>query len=104
MFEEILNNIGIVIFMIIFFTFCFTAVILDEKFGIFRKLKKRQQKILSLNKSLTYCNKIFQINQGGIKMEMCMKCIHFTWKNDGYCHYHNRETVDSSFCEEYDGF
>ena len=40
MFEEILNNIGIVIFMIIFFTFCFTAVILDEKFGIFRKLKR----------------------------------------------------------------
>ena len=41
MFEDILNNIGIVIFMIIFFTFLFTAVILDEKFGIFRKLKKR---------------------------------------------------------------
>ena len=41
MFEDILNNIGIVIFMIVFFTFLFTAVILDEKFGIFRKLKKR---------------------------------------------------------------
>jgi hypothetical protein len=41
MFEDILNNIGIVIFMIVFFTFCFTAAILDEKFGIFRKLKKR---------------------------------------------------------------
>ena len=41
MFEEILNNIGIVIFMIIFFTFCFTAALLDEKFDIFRKFKKR---------------------------------------------------------------
>ena len=41
MFEDILNNIGIVIFMVVFFTFLFTAVILDEKFGIFRKLKKR---------------------------------------------------------------
>ena len=40
MFEDILNNIGIVIFMIIFFTFLFTAAILDEKFGIFRKLKR----------------------------------------------------------------
>ena len=40
MFEDILNNLGIAIFMIIFFTFCFTAVILDEKFGIFRKLKR----------------------------------------------------------------
>ena len=41
MFEDILNNIGIVIFMIIFFAFLFTAAILDEKFGIFRKFKKR---------------------------------------------------------------
>ena len=41
MLEDILNNIGIVIFMIIFFTFLFTAAILDEKFGIFRKFKKR---------------------------------------------------------------
>ena len=41
MLEDILNNIGILIFMIIFFTFLFTAVILDEQFGIFRKLKKR---------------------------------------------------------------
>ena len=41
MLEDILNNIGILIFMIIFFTFLFTAAILDEKFGIFRKLKKR---------------------------------------------------------------
>ena len=40
MFEDILNNIGIVIFMIVFLTFLFTAVILDEKFGIFRKLKR----------------------------------------------------------------
>ena len=40
MFEDILNNIGIAIFMIMFFTFLFTAVILDEKFGIFRKLKR----------------------------------------------------------------
>lgn len=37
-------------------------------------------------------------------MEMCIKCIHFNWKKGGYCLYHNRETVDSSFCEEYDGF
>ena len=41
MFEDILNNIGILIFMIIFFTFLFTAVILDEKFGILKKKKKR---------------------------------------------------------------
>ena len=41
MLEDILNNIGILIFMIIFFTFLFTAVILDETFGIFRNLKKR---------------------------------------------------------------
>ena len=40
MLEDILNNIGILIFMIIFFTFLFTAVILDEKFGIFRKFKR----------------------------------------------------------------
>ena len=40
MLEDFLNNIGILIFMIIFFTFLFTAVILDEKFGIFRKLKR----------------------------------------------------------------
>ena len=41
MLEDILNNIGILIFMIIFFTFLFTVTILDEKFGILRKLKKR---------------------------------------------------------------
>ena len=41
MFEDILNNIGIAIFMIIFFIFCITAALLDEKFDIFRKLKKR---------------------------------------------------------------
>ena len=35
------ESIFLVAFMIIFFTFRFTAVILDEKFGIFRKLKKR---------------------------------------------------------------
>ena len=40
MFEDILNNIGIAIFMVVFFTFLFTAVILDEKFGIFRKFKR----------------------------------------------------------------
>ena len=40
MLEDILNNIGILIFMIIFFTFLFTAVILDEKFRIFRKFKR----------------------------------------------------------------
>ena len=40
MFEDIINNIGILIFMIIFFTFLFTAALLDEKFGIFRKLKR----------------------------------------------------------------
>ena len=41
MFEDILNNIGILIFMIIFFTFIFTAALLDEKFNIFEKFKKR---------------------------------------------------------------
>ena len=40
-FEDILNNLGIAIFVIIFFIFCITAALLDEKFGIFRKLKKR---------------------------------------------------------------
>ena len=40
-FEDILNNIGIVVFVIIFFTICITAALLDEKFDIFRKLKKR---------------------------------------------------------------
>ena len=37
-------------------------------------------------------------------MDMCAKCIYFTWKKDGYCSLHDRETIDSSFCEEYDGF
>ena len=41
MLDEILNNIGIAIFMIIFFTFCITAALLDEKFNIFEKFKKR---------------------------------------------------------------
>ena len=40
MLEDILNNIGILIFMIIFFTFLFTVAILDEKFRIFRKFKR----------------------------------------------------------------
>ena len=40
MFEDIINNIGILIFMIIFFTFLFTVAILDEKFRIFRKFKR----------------------------------------------------------------
>ena len=40
MFEDILNNLGIAIFVIIFFIFCITAALLDEKFGIFRKLKR----------------------------------------------------------------
>jgi hypothetical protein len=43
-FEDILNNIGIVIFTIVFFTFCITAVVIDEKFGVFRKFKKKEKK------------------------------------------------------------
>ena len=44
MFEDILNNIGIVIFMIIFFIFLFTLTLIDEKYRIFRKIKKRDSK------------------------------------------------------------
>ena len=43
MFEDIINNIGILIFMIIFFTFLFTVAILDEKFRIFRKFKRNSK-------------------------------------------------------------
>ena len=39
--NELLNNIGIIIFVFIFFIFCTTAALLDEKFDIFRKLKRK---------------------------------------------------------------
>ena len=42
MLEDILNNIGILIFMIIFFTFLFTAVILDEPILGFDSKNKKE--------------------------------------------------------------